>query len=276
MERRTLRPRTVCSWLARGARLLTAALGLTVVRLSAADHPPGESTGEITARNTKLENMNSSLAKALAALSARKWQEAATTLKQLIEMNPDANQWEFYQALGAAQTGLREYQDALHSFEKGIAIVRDHPDPRADPAKLKAGVAQMLTAEGNVYLKLRKPDEAVARYTQAAAISPDPTTAYFNICATLYNAGNMPAAAAAADRVIAINPKKADAYFIKGSALFADGKSEGGRYVAPPESVAALKKYLELAPAGAHADDVKALLAVTEVASAATGGAPPK
>ncbi|HUJ44193.1 MAG TPA: tetratricopeptide repeat protein [Opitutaceae bacterium] len=268
MERRTLRPRTVASRLARGALLLVAALGTMVAPLTAADHPPAGPAGENAARTAGPENINISLAKALAALSARNWDEAATTLKQLIAANPDVTPWEYYQALGAAQTGLREYPNAIQSFEKGLAIARDHPDPKADRVKLRAGIAQMLTAEGNVCLKLRKPDDAVALYTQAAAISPDPATAYFNICATLYNAGEMPKAAAAADRAIAVDPQKADAYFIKGSALFADGKSEGGRYVAPPESVAALKKYLKLAPTGPHADDVRALLAVTGSAPA--------
>lgn len=248
------------SLLIRVSLLLIVALWLGEARLAAAAQAPGETPEQIMARNAKLANMNTLMAKAFAALSARRWQEAETILKQLIEANPDANQWEFYQALGTAQTGLREYQDAIQSYEKGIVIARDHPDPKADPAKINTGLGQMLISEGNAYVKLRKPDEAVARYTQAAAIDPDAATAYFNLCATLYNMGNMTAAAAAADKAIAADPKKADAYFIKGSALFADGKVEGGKFIAPPESVAALKKYLELAPAGPHADDAKAML----------------
>ena len=244
--------------------LLLCALGLGVARLAAAEPPPGAPAAETADREARPGNLNVSLAKALAALSNQRWQEAATILKQQIAADPDANQWELYQALAAAQTGLHEYPDALQSFAKGIAIIRDHPDPKVEPAKLKAGLAQMLTAEGNVYVRMGMPEEAVAVFTQAAAVSPDPARAYFNLCATLYNMGNMPAAAAAADRVIALDPKKADAYFIKASARFADGKSEGGRYVAPPDSVAALKKYLELAPTGPHADDVKAMLAATQ------------
>lgn len=251
---------TARSSLIRASLLLILALWPGEARLAGAEQPPGETPEQIMARNARLANMNALMAKAFAALSARQWQEAETTLKQLIEANPDANPWEFYQALGTAQIGLREYQDAIQSYEKGIAIARDHPDPKADPAKIKAGLEQMLTSEGNAYLRLRKPDGAVARYTQAAAISPDPATAYFNVCATLYNAGNLTAAAAAADKAIAAVPKKVDACFIKGSALFADGKIEGGKFIAPPESVAALKKYLELAPTGPHADDVKAML----------------
>jgi tetratricopeptide (TPR) repeat protein len=276
MERCSLRQCLIPARLACAGLGLIAASGFVTSPLAAADPARGSPPAETPAHGGQSDSINLALVKALAALSAGKWQEAATTLKQLIAANPDACPWEFYQALGAAQTGLREYPDAIQSFEKGVAIARSHPGPQADAARVTAGIAQMLTAEGNLYLRTGKTDEAVARYNQAAAFSPDPATAYFNVCATLYNSGNMSAAAVAADRAIAADPKKADAYFIKGSALFAGGKSEGGRYVAPPESVAALKKYLELAPTGPHADEVKSMLAVTEVAPGAPGGAAPK
>ena len=50
------------------------------------------------------------------------------------------------------------------------------------------------------------------------------------------------------------DPKRADAYFIKGSVLLGDSKVDAkGNMVAPPGTVAALRKYLELAPNGGHA-----------------------
>src|SRR5256885_4369493 len=48
----------------------------------------------------------------------------------------------------------------------------------------------MLTNEGNAYLKLHKNTEAVAAFTKAASMDPNPGVAYFNLCATQYNAGN--------------------------------------------------------------------------------------
>jgi tetratricopeptide (TPR) repeat protein len=239
---------------------LTLALGFGEFRLAAATQPPGDTPEAIEARNARVASMNTQLAQALSALLAHQWREAETALKQLIEANPDAGQWEFYQALATAQTGLKEYDDAIVSCEKGIALARNHPDPTADPARIKAGVEQMLTAEGNAYLKLNKAEEAIAQYTKAAVISSHPATAWFNVCAALYNLGHMTGAAEAADKAIVADPQKADAYFVKGSALYANSRLEGGRHVAPPESVDALRKYLELAPAGGHADDVKAML----------------
>jgi tetratricopeptide (TPR) repeat protein len=118
----------------------------------------------------------------------------------------------------------------------------------------------MLTQQGNAYLKLRKNKEAMAAYTKAAEMSPNPALAYFNLCATHYNMGNMDSAEAVCDKVIALDPTKADAYFIKGSAMFVKGKLDANnKYVVP------LKKYLELSPDGPHAGDVKAMLEMQRV-----------
>jgi len=76
--------------------------------------------------------------------------------------------------------------------------------------------------------------------------------------------GDVDATPAACSKAIAANPTRADAYFVKGSALFAQGKDINGKYVAPPESVDALKKYLEFAPDGPHAVEVRQMLQMAE------------
>jgi tetratricopeptide (TPR) repeat protein len=88
-------------------------------------------------------------------------------------------------------------------------------------------------------------------------------TYLYNEAATLYNAGMMDEAAVAADKAIAADPKRADAYYIKGQALIpkatVDAKTQ--KIVAPPGCVEAYQQYLELAPDGPHAADVKGILA---------------
>jgi tetratricopeptide (TPR) repeat protein len=122
-------------------------------------------------------------------------------------------------------------------------------------------VAQMLTNEGNAYLKLKKNDKAIEAYTKAASMDPNPATAYFNICATQYNTGNTQGALAASDKAIAADATRADAYFIKGSLMVGDSKlDKDGKLTAPAGTSEALNKYLELAPDGPHAGDVKAML----------------
>lgn len=95
----------------------------------------------------------------------------------------------------------------------------------------------------------------------AFAQATSPAVSYFNSCALLYNVGKMDEAIAACDKAIALDPSKADAYFIKASALFGNSKiGSDGKFLAPPGTVEALNKYLELAPNGPHAQDVHAML----------------
>ena len=59
----------------------------------------------------------------------------------------------------------------------------------------------------------------------------------------------------------------ADAYFINGSLLVADSKTDmNGKIAAPPGTVEALRKYLEHAPNGAHVNDVQQMLAYLGIA----------
>ena len=75
--------------------------------------------------------------------------------------------------------------------------------------------------------------------------------------------GKVDGLAEAADKAIAADPTKAEAYYIKTQALAplitqtADGKG----FVSPPGLIDACNKYLELAPQGAHSQDIKDLMA---------------
>jgi tetratricopeptide (TPR) repeat protein len=202
------------------------------------------------------ENQNALVAKAQAALDAKQWPDAEAALKQLLSSEP---RWEYSEALGTAQLNQGHYADSLDSYQRAIDLAqKDLAGKNASPAD----TSRIYTMIGNANLKLKKNDAAIAAYNKAAALSPNPAVAYFNICATLYNMGQ-PAAktAAACDKAIAADPKKADAYFVKGSALYGEGAvDKSNKYVVPPGTVAALKQYLALAPDGPHVQDVKAML----------------
>ena len=66
----------------------------------------------------------------------------------------------------------------------------------------------------------------------------------------------------AADKAIAADPKRADAYYITGQSLIqkatVDPKTQ--KITAPPGTVDAYQTYLELAPDGPRADEVKGIL----------------
>jgi tetratricopeptide (TPR) repeat protein len=223
--------------------------------------PSKEELEKMKAERDKAIGENTLIAQLNPALQAKDWATAEPILTKLIAMNP--NRWDYQQALGNAQFGEGKFEEAVATFEKAIPIAENatKTDPKADPAKAKAGVAQMLTNEGNAYLKLKKNDQAIAAYTKAASMDPNPATAYFNICATQYNSGNTQGALAACDKAIAADPNRADAYFIKGSLMLGDSKQDkDGKLQAPAGTSEALNKYLELAPDGPHANDVKAML----------------
>jgi tetratricopeptide (TPR) repeat protein len=221
------------------ALLASLALATTALAQTGAPLPAAQS-----------ENQNALVAKAQAALDAKQWPDAEAALKQLSSSEP---RWEYAEALGTAQMNQGHYADSLDSYQRAIDLGKN-----ASPAD----TSRIYTMIGNANLKLKKNDAAIAAYNKAAELSPNPAVAYFNICATLYNMGQ-PAAktAAACDKAIAADPKKADAYFVKGSALYGEGAvDKSNKYVVPPGTVAALKQYLALAPDGPHVQDVKAML----------------
>jgi tetratricopeptide (TPR) repeat protein len=218
------------------------------------------------ASNEKIQGENALINQLNPALQAKNWAAAEPILVQLIAINP--NRWDFQQTLADAQLNEGKYDEAVATYEKAIplaeAAAKADPktDPKSDPAKAKAAVGQMLTNEGNAYSKLKKSDKAIESYTKAAAMDPNPGTAYFNLCATEYNSGHTEGALAACDKAIAADPKRADAYYIKGSLLIASSTTEKDGKVKPvPGTAEALNKYLELAPDGGHANDVKQMLA---------------
>jgi tetratricopeptide (TPR) repeat protein len=197
------------------------------------------------------ENQSALVAKAQAALDAKQWPDAEAALKQLLASEP---RWEYSQALGTAQLNQGRYADALESYQRAIELAGKNAAP--------AALAQMYVAIGNANLKLKKNDAAIAAYTKAAALDPNPAVAYFNLCAVMFNMGQ-PAAKTVpfCDKAIAADPKKADAYFVKGSSLYGEGAvDKGNKFVVPPGTVEALKQYLALAPGGPHVQDVKAML----------------
>lgn len=229
----------------------------------AAAGPSKAEMEKLKAEREKGLSLNALITQYNAAQAAKNWQQSADILKQMIAADP--NRWEYQQALGNMQSNLGQFQEAIDTYEKVIPMAQNatKTDPKADPAKAKAAVAQMLNSEGNAYLKLKKNPEAVAAFTKAAEMEPNSGTSYWNICATQYNGGDMKGAAASCDKAIAADPNKADAYFIKGSALIgmSDGKLDAqGHYIALPGTKEAFNKYLELAPDGPHAAEVKQMM----------------
>jgi predicted negative regulator of RcsB-dependent stress response len=226
--------------------------------------PSKEEVEKLKAERDKAVGENTLIAQLNPALKEKNWAAAEPLLIKLVGINP--NRMDYQQALANAQLNLGKYDEAVATSEKAIPLADSAAkDPKGeakpDPAKSKAATAQLLTIEGDAYLKLKKNDKAIEAYSKAAEMDPNPANAYFKLCATQYNSGNTQGALPVCDKAIAADPNKADAYFIKGSLLMGDSKQDkDGKLQAPPGTAEALNKYLELAPDGPHANDVKQML----------------
>jgi tetratricopeptide (TPR) repeat protein len=219
---------------------------------------------DIKAKNERTSEMNVLILQANAALLNENWPEAIAPLQQLTGMDPD--NWEYFSGLGDAQYHLRQYQEAIGSYESALLLAGDPAvvDPNGawmDATKKKTRIGRLLNNEGNVYSALHRTKEALAAYNKSAAVDPEPKLAYFNLCVTQYNLKNVEGAVTACDKAIAVDPGKAESYYFKGSLLLSANQAETKEKVTVPAGAAdALKKYLELAPEGEHAGDVRQML----------------
>jgi tetratricopeptide (TPR) repeat protein len=228
----------------------------------------------VIAANTKIQGLNEMLVAAQAATKAGNYDVAIKDMTDATTQRPtepilwatlgDAQLGQADAAAKAAHTAKKadasvpdKYAAAATSYEKALSL-------NAAAAKPNPKIAGEINNQlGLVYSKTGKVKEAAAAFDAAAAA--DPSTAsmyYYNEAASLLNANDADGAAAAADKTIAVDPTKADAYYIKGQALVqkATVDPKTGKVTAPPDCVAAYQKYLELAPTGAHAEEVKGIL----------------
>lgn len=173
----------------------------------------------------------------------------------------DPTRWDFYQVLGGIQYNAGLEQQAVSSYEKGIQAAEKSIDANLNATQAKVGLGQMLDAEGNLDVHMKKFDEAIAAFNRAVDLSAYPAREYFNLCAAYYDTNRMEAAAEDCDKAIAADPRMADAYFLKASALYGKSKLEHGRLSVPAGTEEALSKYLELDPQGQHATDAREMLA---------------
>jgi len=246
----------------------------------AATTAPGAEPSEAPkSENANTSGINALISQYNAALRANDPKAQITALKAIVAADP--TRWDYFEALGDTQLDQGDYENAADSFEKGIQAAQQFlasaPSSasrilQSDRDRARAGMAHMLTNQGNAYLKLKKNDEAIAAYTKAAELSPNPATAYLNLCVVQYNARNLDGALHACDKAIAADPSRADPYFIKGSLLLSQSKPDKtGKMTAPSGTAEALKKYLELAPQGPYANQTRQMLEFIGTMAEASG-----
>ncbi|WP_263383245.1 tetratricopeptide repeat protein [Granulicella arctica] len=231
---------------------------------------------DVTSANSKIANLNTLLTQARADNKAGNYDAAMTAMQQATTQKPDEGI--LWVTLGDAQLGSADaalkaakaagkpasdpdvtakFNDAITSYKKAIELNAASKKPSPDTAA--AAENQM----GQAYGKMGDSKNAADAYdTAAKALPANAGMYYFNEAATLYNAGKIDDAGAAADKAIAADPKRADAYYIKGQSLIpkASVDSKTQKITAPPGCVEAYQQYLELSPDGPHAQEVKDIL----------------
>jgi len=230
----------------------------------------------VSADNAKIANINKTLLQAREDEKNGKADEAVKALTNLTTVKADepilwASLGEAQLASGdaavkaarAAKTSTstpeiqQTFQDAAASYQKAIDLNATAKKPSQE------NLAAYYLNLGQALSKGGKLPEAGAAYEKAATTSPAmAASAYYNESVVFYQASKMPEATAAADKAIAADPKRADAYYIKGQALIpgATADPKTGKFILPPGCLESYQAYLELAPDGAHAAEVKELL----------------
>lgn len=194
------------------------------------------------------------------AVVAKDWPRAVTAARQIVALKASS---ENLRVLASAQANSGALEDSLATYDRALAAAEQEKPAEGQPdAAWKDVKSKIYLGKGNAFLKLHRNADATDAYNHAAELASNPGQAYFNICAVLYNLGDMQNAPAACRKSVQVDPTRADAWFVLGSLLYANSTTMDAshKFVISAECRQALEKYLELAPDGPHATDVKAML----------------
>jgi tetratricopeptide (TPR) repeat protein len=237
-----------------------------------------EQAAKAAKENNTVKALNEKLLVAKQASDAGNFDAAIATLTEATQMDATrdllwAKLGEAYLASAPKQSDADEkskrFGEAAGDFQKAIDLKQKAVDPATpmspDATKI---LAQYYNNMGQAMAKSGKTDDAVKAYTQAAQLDPAGAGQYYyNLGAILTNANvtNDPKARQAAvdafDKAIIADPKRADAYYWKGTNLIGAATLKGDKMIAPDGTAEAFQKYLELQPTGPHAEEAKAMLA---------------
>jgi tetratricopeptide (TPR) repeat protein len=220
---------------------------------------------DILKTNALIKSLNADLAEARADNHDKKFAEAEELMLKSTGAKPDGEL--LWYELGLAQLGLKKYDDATASLKKTaeLAAAAKKPDPNL--------IAGAQAALGEVYARNSNATDAATQYDLAAKTNPSKAAFYYrNEAVVFQNVNNPTAQAAAADKAIAADPKDPLPYYLKGQALLGVAGAAGtlttdpktNLLILPAGCAEAYNKYLELAPTGPYATEVKSILVAAQ------------
>jgi len=236
-----------------------------------------EQAAKIAKESATVKTLNEKLALAKTASDAGDFDTAIAQVTEATQMDPTrdllwAKLGDYNLTSAGKQTDSAEkskrYEAAITDYQKALELKQKASESdskkSADAPKQLASFYNNL---GKAEAQLGKTDDAVKAYNQAAQLDPAGAGMYyFNLGAILTNANvksdaeMRKAAVQAFDKAIAADPTKADAYYWKGTNLIGAATLQGDKMIAPEGTAEAFQKYLELQPAGPHAEEAKAML----------------
>lgn len=214
-----------------------------------------QKNASILKENMKIKNLNADLKTARTDDAAGNYAAAAELMQKDTTLMPDAAV--LWVELGIAQRGQKDWNDAVTSLQKGIALDKADKKPHPD---LQGSANNSL---GEALASTGKYADAQAAYDAAAQDDPSQAAMYYtNEAIMMDRFGQIDATVAAADKAITANPNGPIPYYLKGKALInkATVDPQTQKIIAPPGCLEAYQKYLELAPTGQFAGDAKAVI----------------
>ena len=237
-----------------------------------------EQAAKVAKENSTIKTLNEKLAAAKTASDAGDFDTAIAQLTEATQTDPSrdllwAKLGDYNLSSAAKQADSAEkakrYDAAVTDYQKAVDLKQKslETDPKKSPDATKV-LAQFYNNLGKAEAQLGKTEDAVKAYNQAAQLdTAGAGMYYFNLGAILTNANTKndaemrKAAVQAFEKAIAADPTRADAYYWKGTNLIGAATLQGDKMVAPEGTAEAFQKYLELQPAGPHAEEAKAMLA---------------
>jgi tetratricopeptide (TPR) repeat protein len=218
-----------------------------------------------TANQTAAQQLGSgatvpAVAAKAAEIQNQKYTEVVNLMKKDTQVKPDEPL--LWTELAAGQKGLKQYDDAITNYQKALSMEQASKKPNPEVlGSIQAGL-------GECYARSGKVQEANAAFSAAAKDDPSHAEMYLrNQAVIFFQEHNSAAQVSAADQALQQDPSmpdpvKALLYYIKGQGLVQnatiDPKTQ--RIVLPPECADAYEKYLQLAPDGQFAGEVKGIL----------------
>lgn len=200
---------------------------------------------------------------ATAEVKAQKYGEVETLMLKDTQAKPDASV--LWAELGQAQVGLKKYDDAVTSLKKAL-------DLESAAKKPNINVQGLSNSElGEAYARQGKIPDANAAFDEAAKVNPTQAFFYYKNEAVIFSqTNNGDAQVAAANQALKADPNNAGVavlYYIIGQGLVQKAtmgpdpsNPKVQRIILPPDCAQAYQKYLELAPNGPYAAEVKGIL----------------